>query len=70
MGICDGKLKMPTASEMGKKGGKACGSCKARTTEQARAAVMVRWAKHKKAKEEALNVQGQATEQPIAQPEG
>jgi hypothetical protein len=33
---------------MGSKGGKATGPSKARTSKQARAAVMVRWAKAKK----------------------
>jgi hypothetical protein len=33
---------------MGQKGGKASGPRKARTSEQARAAVMARWAKAKK----------------------
>lgn len=34
----------------GKKGGRATGPSKARTSEQARAAVLARWAKVKKAK--------------------
>lgn len=63
MGICDGKLKNPTASEMGRKGGvSGTGSRKARTPEQARAAVMVRWAKAKANKEnsnEQRSVQGE-----------
>jgi hypothetical protein len=38
------------AAMMGSKGGKATGKRKARTSEQARAAVMARWAKSEKLK--------------------
>lgn len=40
------------AAAMGKKGGKATGPSKARTSKQARAAVLARWAKVKKARSE------------------
>jgi len=41
-------MKNPHAVALGKKGGKAgTGSAKARTSEQARAAVLVRWARRK-----------------------
>lgn len=41
-------MKNPHAVALGRKGGKAgTGASKARTSEQARAAVMARWAKRK-----------------------
>lgn len=43
------KRKNPAAVALGRLGGKAgTGSAKARTSEQARAAVLARWAKRKK----------------------
>jgi hypothetical protein len=44
------KTKNPHAVEMGRLGGKAKGACKARSSEQCRAAVMTRWNKVKEAK--------------------
>lgn len=44
----EAKKKNPAAVALGRLGGKAgTGKAKARTSEQARAAVMVRWAKHR-----------------------
>jgi hypothetical protein len=37
------KRKNPAAVSLGRLGGRVKGKCKARTSEQARAAVMVRW---------------------------
>ena len=53
MNMNDKKRKNPAAVALGRLGGRvgglATGPSKARTTEQARAAVNVRWAKHRAA---------------------
>ena len=40
------KRKNPAAVALGRLGGKVTGRCKARTSEQARKAVMARWKKY------------------------
>lgn len=49
--VLDMKTKNPHAVAMGRLGGKAKGVCKARSSEQCRAAVMTRWNKVREAKE-------------------
>ena len=48
-----GDMKNAAAVELGRLGGRVKGPCKARTSGQARAAVNVRWAKYRLAKQAA-----------------
>jgi hypothetical protein len=50
------KKKNPAAVALGRLGGRVKGKCKARTSEQARAAVMVRWNSVKRKNEQRKNM--------------
>jgi hypothetical protein len=47
--VKESKAKNPHAVALGRLGGCVRGSCKARTSEQARRAAKIRWAKYKNA---------------------